>query len=238
MFSMMSACALLLTAVGCSARYDVSILKGGAADIRFSLEANEAVMKSMAEKAALFTGEETEGKAMTFDVEGIRAAAATRKDVKILSLEEPDAMSLKGRASVPALASLGADGDKASSFFSYQEKGGVATLAFKLDRGNAAGISDLLIGLDRDFIELLAPPALYGDEITEEEYAQSLVPFIGKKDLPVFQASNAVFRLTAPGKVVSSSGGKLEGNALVVTVPAMRALVLEKPIEFSLSWKI
>jgi hypothetical protein len=231
-----AAAAIMMSA--CSARYELTMLKGGSADMAFSINADKGVMESMAEKASMLTDEDTEGKILAFDIEGIRAAFSNRKDMKLVSLEKTSETGIRGKASLPDISALGSGKEKSQSFFTYSEAKGTATLSFKLDRNNAADLSTVLVGLDRNFLELLAPPALYGDDLSEAEYEQALLPFIGKKDMPAFKNAQAEFRIIPPGKILSSKGGRVEGNAFVVTVYAMQAMVLENPIEFSLSWKI
>jgi len=232
------AAAAASTMAACSARYELSMLKGGAADMGFSVNADKGVMESMAEKAAMLTDEDTEGKILAFDLEGIKTAFAGRTDMKLVSLEKTSETGIRGRVSVPDLSALGGGKEKSPSFFTYSESKGAATLSFKLDRENAAGLSEVLVGLDRNFLELLAPPALYGDDLSEAEYEQALLPFIGRKDMPAFKAAQVEFRISPPGKILSSKGGRVEGNAFIVIIYAMQAMVLEKPIEFNLSWKI
>jgi hypothetical protein len=226
------------TAAACSARYELSMLKGGAADMGFSVNADKGVMESMAEKAAMLTDEDTEGKTLAFDLEGIKTAFSGRKDMKLVSLEKSSETGIKGKANIPDISALGTGSEKGPSFFTYSESKGTATLSFRLERGNAADLTGVLVGLDRNFLELLAPPALYGDDLSEAEYEQALLPFIGKKDMPAFKTAQAEFKILPPGKILSSKGGRIEGNAFIVTIFAMQAMVLEKPIEFSLSWKI
>jgi hypothetical protein len=227
---------LLAALSGCSARYDISLVKGAQADIAFSLTVDKAVMENMAQKAAGFSNDGSAPVTPEMKVETIKEALSGRKDVKVISIEKVSDTAVKGRLSVPDLAALG--GTPETAFFGYTEAAGTATLSFHLDRKNASKLPELMVGLDKTFIEILAPPALYGDELTEDEYKQALLPFIGKRDMPAFEAAKADFRITPPGKINASSGGKVEGNTFIVTVSAMKAMVLDKPIEFSLSWRV
>ncbi len=65
-------------------------------------------------------------------------------------------------------------------FFTRKEEKGISSLSFRLDRDNARGILALLPGVAPELAEILAPPALYGDEISVEEYTEALLPFLGK----------------------------------------------------------
>jgi hypothetical protein len=95
----------------------------------------------------------------------------------------------------------------------------------------------LLPGIDMDIAEILAPPALYGDELSVEEYKESLTPFLGKKGVQSLEKAKLDLKISAPSTITSVAGGKAEGRIFTTSIPLLKAMVLEEPISFSLSWK-
>jgi len=173
-----------------------------------------------------------------FDFEATRKALADAEGLKLLSLSAADADSLAFTLDVADLQSFIADPKIAKSgAISLSSGTGWKELRVKLARGACAPLADLLPGLDPDLVEALSPPALDPEPITRAEYRRMLAGIIGEKAVVSLEGATMSLKLSAPGPVLASSGGKLEGQTLAVTLPALDLLVLEKPIEFSLRWK-
>lgn len=173
-----------------------------------------------------------------FDFEATRKALAESEGLRLLSLSaaDPDSLALtvdiadlEAFLSGPRMAETGAIG--LSSGAGWKE------LRVSLARGACAPLADLLPGLDPDLVEALSPPALDPEPITRAEYRRMLAGIIGEKAVVSLEGATLTLKLSAPGPVLASSGGKLEGQTLAVALPALDLLVLEKPIEFSLRWK-
>jgi hypothetical protein len=173
-----------------------------------------------------------------FDFEAAGKAIADTKGIKLVSLSAADANSLsvtldiadlQSFISEPRIADTGAIGLASGS--------GWKELRVRLARGACAPLAELLPGLDQDLVDALSPPALDPEPISRAEYRRMLVGIIGEKAVVSLEGATMTLKLSAPGAVLASSGGRLEGQTLAVALPALDLLVLEKPIEFSLRWK-
>jgi hypothetical protein len=173
-----------------------------------------------------------------FDVEATRKALAETEGLRLLSLSAADADSLALTLDIADLQSFVSGPRIADSgAVSLSSGTGWKELRVRLARGAAAPLAGLLPGLDPDLVEALSPPALDPEPISRAEYRRMLAGIIGEKAVVSLEGATMTLRLSAPGAVLASSGGKLEGQTLVVAIPALDLLVLEKPIEFTLRWK-
>lgn len=173
-----------------------------------------------------------------FDFEAGRKAVSETEGLRLVSLSAADADSLSLTLDIADLQSFVAEPKIAGSgAISLSSGAGWKELRVRLARGACAPLADLLPGLDPDLVEALSPPALDPEPITRAEYRRMLAGIIGEKAVVSLESATMTLKLSAPGPVLASSGGKLEGQTLGVTLPALDLLVLEKPIEFSLRWK-
>lgn len=225
----------------CGARVDILMGAAGSAEIEFQTTGKEDLFRNLRRKAAAFSGEElSEGDILS--EAAIREGFRGREDLKLLTLSKTDAVSVKGKVSVARLEGLALDAEgETTPFFRFSRSEGLSTLSFRVDRSNAARLPELLPGLDPGLLDLLGPPAIFDDDLSVEEYRMNLQPFLGRANMPALDDSSFELRVLPPGKpparITAHAGGKLEDGRLLVRLPLLELLVLEKPVEFSLSWK-
>jgi hypothetical protein len=224
---------------GCSGRIDIDLAASGSAKLRTQTKVDGAVVRGLAERIASFTGNDAPpADAPFFSADALKEALKARKDLSLDSVEIPDHDSMKASFAIANIMKLGTKGDEPSPFFTMKAAPGQKTLSLRIDRDNVALLPELIPAFSSGLFEMLAPPALYGDEISEQEYRDnSLALFVGAKNLPAVDKAAAEIRITPSGKIVSQKGGRVEGNTFIASLPLLTILVLEKPYEFSLSWK-
>jgi hypothetical protein len=173
-----------------------------------------------------------------FDAEAARKASLSQPGLKLSTFATPGPDALSATMDIADLqAFLAEPGIAATHAAVLTSGGGWKELRVHLERGSCAPLLALLPGLDPELLEALSPPALDPEPISRAEYRRSLAGIVGEKAMVAVEGASFVLRLSAPGSVLASSGGKLEGQTLVVSLPALDLLVLEKPIEFSIRWK-
>lgn len=178
------------------------------------------------------------GGAPLFNAEAARKAAASHEGLKLSSFATTGPDSLSAVMDIADFKAFLAEPRLAATHAATLSSGdGWKELRVRLERGNCGPLIDLLPGLDPELLDALSPPALDPEPISRAEYRRALAGIVGEKAVASVEAANLVLRIAAPGAVLSSTGGKLEGQTLVVSLPALDLLVLEKPIEFSLRWK-
>ena len=173
-----------------------------------------------------------------FDFEAARKAVAETEGLRLVSLSAADADSLAITLDIADLQSFLSEPKLAESgAVSLSSGPGWKEVRVRLAQGACAPLADLLPGLDPELVEALSPPALDPEPITRAEYRRMLAGIIGEKAVVSLEGATMTLKLSAPGPILASSGGKLEGQTLSVTLPTLDLLVLEKPVEFSLRWK-
>jgi hypothetical protein len=234
--------ALAVTAMalsGCSGHYAINIEAGGAASAHMETSLDEGVIRGVMTRMAEYAGEEAPAAGEPFfDKKAISDSFAGRKDVNLKKVEILGPASMAVTVSVPDIAKVGSQNGGESPFFKLKKANGLNTLMFSLDRGNVARLPEIFPTMDSGLLELLSPPSLYGDDISAQEYRDSsLALFLGTKNLPSIDKSAAEIKITVPSKITASTGGKAEGATFTASLPLLTVLVLERPFEFSLSWK-
>lgn len=173
-----------------------------------------------------------------FDFEAARKAATETEGLRLVSLSAADEDSLSVTLDIADLGTFLSEPELAASgALSLSSGSGWKELRVRLAQGACAPLAELLPGLDPELVDALSPPALDPEPVTRAEYRRMLAGIIGEKAVVSLEGATMTLRLSAPGAVLASSGGKLEGQTLAVAIPALDLLVLEKPIEFTLRWK-
>lgn len=224
--------ALTLGLTSCATSVDAAIARDGGARLSIGASVPEAVaakFRSLAQAAP---------NAPLFDAAALRSALAARPGVIILDLATPTSASLRATIAVRSLAELAAEPDLRDAGLIRLSSGqGWTELRVKLERGHAAALAKLFPGIDPYLMDALSPPALDEEPISAQEYRSMLASILGENALPALDAARVSLTVTSPGPILDYGGGKLSGNALLVAVPALDALVLEQPIEFWVRWK-
>jgi len=229
--------ATTLLLAGCSSDIAASLKADGGARVAVQAEVPAALAAKFRKLAQASSGEEVDAGVPLFDTEAIRKAAAERPWMRVASLSRPSPESIKAEIEVLSLEKLAASKDLAGSGLLAVSRGaGWAELRIRLDRGCAAAAAKLFPGIDPYLMEALSPPALEEEPVTAAEYRTMLKSVLGEKAMPAMEAAAISISLTAPGKVVESAGGSLEGGVLKARIPIIDALVLERPIEIRLRW--
>lgn len=172
-----------------------------------------------------------------FDVEAARKAAKAHPNLRSFTIGAPGPDAYTARMEAPSLAALLAEPELAASGALSLSRGkGWTELRLHLARGGVEPLLGLAPGLDRDLLEALSPPALDPEPIAKGEYRTMLKGILGEKALA--SLDGAVCRLTVevPGRVISSTGGRLEGRVLSVNIPLLDLMVLEEPVDLRIRW--
>jgi hypothetical protein len=156
----------------------------------------------------------------------------------MLSASAPSRSSLKAEFRVTDLAAFAASPEIAATGLLRLRSGtGWSELSLRLERGKGDALAALFPGIDPALLEALSPPLLSADELSRSEYREMLASILGERTMAVIDTSPVRLSLAAPGPVISSSGGRLSGSVLELSIPVLELLVLEKPIELSIRWK-
>ncbi|MBL8968209.1 MAG: hypothetical protein JNG85_14475 [Spirochaetaceae bacterium] len=229
------AAALGIAAAGilssCSANVQAAIRADGAVRVLAAAEVPAALAAKLRKLSSLPAG------APLFDPAAFRKASGGRPGLSLVSAEAPSPDSVKAEFAAKSVAAILADPDLAASGALKSSEGpGWAELRLRLERGKVGPLSELLAGIDPYLLEALSPPALEEDPVSAAEYRRMLQGVLGDKALAGLESASVSLAVSAPGAILAAGGGSLAGNELKLSIPAMKLLVLEEPIEIWLRW--
>lgn len=232
-------CALIVLASSCGAGIDISIRPDRSALITLSAEVPAALETRIRQFAGSGSGSISGQPSQLFDAKAIEASARG-KGLAVKESSTPSARTYRGVFATSNLAVLLAGDPLLAEAIRYERGAGWASLRVRIDRGNAAAVSELFPGMDPDLLESLQPPALYDNPVTVAEYRSMLAGLLGRTAAASLDDLTVGLAVSLPGAVIESSGsmavrsGKQPGVA--IEVRALDAMVLAVPIEFYLKW--
>lgn len=221
--------ATLLT--GCAGSASLALRQDGSLGISLDAGIPGALAAKLRKLSSLSEG------APLFDVEAARRTATSHQGLTSLTIGAPGPDAYTARIEAPSLEALLSEPELASSGALRITTGqGWKELELRLERGHVEALLGLAPGLDRELLEALSPPALDPEPITKAEYHSMLRGILGEKALASLDAAVCRLSITVPGRVLGSSGGRLEGRSLSASIPILDLLVLEEPIDLKIRW--
>lgn len=238
----LAAVCLGLVASSCGATAGLAVRADRSATLSLSLElpvAVEAKIRQFASSSLSGQAAKPGPAAPLFDAASVRSALEAR-GVSVRSSNTPDPRSYQGVFVIPDLERLLEKDRALATVLSYTRGQGRASFGLRVDRQSAWALVTLFPGLDRDLLESLQPPALYDNPVSAPEYRSMLAGLLGKAAAGAIDAARVVLSVSLPGAILESSPGlTLDGsrNTVTVSIPAIEALVLERPIDIRVVWK-
>jgi hypothetical protein len=230
--------AIVLVLASCSASAAAAIGRDGGARVSIEAEMPSALAAKLRKLSAVGKDGGSAARGPIFDAGSVRKSLAAMEGVELLELSQPNPDAIRALVSVRSLEELAASPDLAGSKLLAIERGPAwIQCRFRLERGDGKALSALFPGLDGELLEALSPPALDEEPLSLEEYKTMLRSVLGEKALLALEGASLRLSLTAPGPVIASSGGSLNGSTLSASIPILDILALEKPIELRLKWK-
>ncbi len=231
------AAAILLAALSsCAAGLSLAVNPDGSG----TLAVDARIPDAAAARLRSYAAAGTPGSAPTaplFDTAAVRRETA-RRGLAAVSVETPTPNRFRGSFSFRSLADLAADPELAESgILRVGSKDGVTALSFRLSRDNARSLPLLFPGLDPYVLEALSPPALDPYPVSASEYREMLQALLGTAALGELDSAEIRVQVRAPGPVLRHSGGAVSDRTFTAVLRLMDILVLEKPLEFSVTWR-
>ncbi len=106
-----------------------------------------------------------------------------------------------------------------------------STLQVHLDADNYRTLTELFPVLDHPLLVSLGPQP--GLEVSDAEYLEMMGFVLGEEGPPAIEESTVTVRLHVEGRIVAHQGGELqEDGSLLITIPLLRILVLDEPLDY------
>ncbi|MDE0229350.1 MAG: hypothetical protein OXJ62_10925 [Spirochaetaceae bacterium] len=231
--------ALLLASAGCTVNQQLTLRvdRSGDAQIHVKLE---AVFVDYLDTLSEAAGDSEMVPESVFDTEEVERSVGERRGVTVthiatpapeelelsLSFEDLKAMlaynaPLPGPASRPLIAFSGGDPN---------------TLRVHLARDNYRALTALFPILDHPLLVSLGPQQDL--EVTDAEYLEMMGFVLGDDGPPAIEDSTVTVRVEVDGRIIEHDGGELqEDGSLLITIPLIRVLVLDRPLDFTIVYE-
>jgi len=233
-------------AVLAAALAGLSALAGCAVNQRVALEADgsgTAVVRIRLEKILLdylqdlseVSGTAPKEKGRIFDVEDIRKGFASRQEVTLTRIASPSPERLEMELAFRSIEKLFAAPEKPQTILTLKKAAEDTTLRAHLDRKNFSQLLELAPFLKNPLFEGLGPQE--NDDATEAEYLELIDLALGEGGSAALKSSVIETTIAVRGKIISQSGGTPIAGGVVFRIPLLRVLLLDKPLDYSLTFK-
>jgi hypothetical protein len=231
-----AAAAATLLLGSCSIRQEVHLEPSGSGTVTMRITLQKLFMDYIADLSEL-SGKQNSGE--VFDIESIKKGFAERSDVELKRIATPTPDVLEMDLAFRSIEQIFTGQQKLQGpvIVTLTKAGDSQTLRFHLDRENFAQVTEFLPFLKGPLFEGLGPQE--GDNTTEAEYLELMDLALGAGGAAALKASVIETQISVKGKVVSQTGGTVAANGSSVTykVPLIRVLLLDKPLDYSLTFK-
>jgi hypothetical protein len=227
---------LLSTAllIGCTIKQQVQLEADESGKVSMQIRLEPVFVEYINDLSAL-TGESPNGQ--IFKVEEIKKEFAEREDVTLIRIDTTDPATLEMELSFRSIEEV------FSSEQQLQESGVIRfervsqgySVRFYLDRKNFASIMKFMPVLQNPLFEGLGPQE--NDDTTEEEYLELMDLALGEGGADSVSDSYIETKVTVRGTLISQTGGKISPGSVTFTIPLIRVLLLDKPLDYALVFK-
>jgi len=230
--ALLAALAALLAGCSVSQRVALEPDGSGTAVVRIRLE---KVLLDYLLDLSEVSGAVPKEKGRIFDVEDIRKGFVGRQEVTLTRIESPAPERLDMELSFRSIDKLFAAPDKPQSILTLSKSAEGTTLRAHLDRKNFSQLLELAPFLKNPLFEGLGPQE--NDDATEAEYLELIDLALGEGGAAAPKASTIETTIAVKGKIVAQSGGTPVAGGVVFRIPLLRVLLLDKALDYSLTFK-
>jgi hypothetical protein len=230
--ALLAALAALLAGCSVSQRVALEPDGSGTAVVRIRLE---KVLLDYLLDLSEVSGAVPKEKGRIFDVEDIRKGFAGRQEVTLTRIESPAPERLEMELSFRSIEKLFAAPDKPQTILTLSKSAEGTTLRAHLDRKNFSQLLELAPFLKNPLFEGLGPQE--NDDATEAEYLELIDLALGEGGAAALKASTIETTVAVKGKIVAQSGGTPVAGGVVFRIPLLRVLLLDKALDYSLTFK-
>jgi hypothetical protein len=224
----------LTTLLGCTIKQQVDLETDASGTVSMQIRLEPVFVQYIEDLSAL-TGESFDGG--IFDAEEIEKEFAERQDVTLLSLSTPtpDTLNMKLRYSSIEEVFSSEQELQESGIIRFERVSQGYSVRFHLDRENFPAVMTFIPSLQNPLFEGLGPQE--NDDTTEEEYYELMELALGEGGADSVRNSYIQTRVNVRGTLVSQSGGTITPGGVTFTVPLIRVLLLDEPLDYSLVFR-
>lgn len=231
------AAAPFLVLAGCNATHAVVLHGDGSGTMSLHLEVSKLLHDYIAGLAEVSGADRTSAPEVIFDLPAIRKGFEAQPGISVESVSSPDPRSLDVGLSFDSVSAVfeGRPGLKSANAVSFTQADGLSTLRIHIDRGNYRQIAAFFPMLSSPVLQSLGPQVDH--KITQADYLDMIRFSLGDDAPGLLRQSSIAIRIRPDGEIASQSGGVVNEDEVVFQVPLIRVLLLDTPLDFSMSWR-
>lgn len=219
---------------GCAIKQQVHLETDASGTVSMQIRLEPVFVQYIEDLSAL-TGESLEGQ--IFKVDEIKQGFAERDEVTLLAIDTPTPDTLDMKLEFTSIEEVFSSEQelKESGIVRFEKVSQGYSVHFHLDRRNFPAVMTFLPVLQNPLFEGLGPQE--NDDTTEEEYYELMDLALGEGGAESVRNARIETKVSVGGTLVSQSGGKTTQDGVIFTIPLIRVLLLDEPLDYSLVFK-
>jgi hypothetical protein len=227
----------LAVLASCTVNQTIAIKSDGSGTLTMHAEVSKLLHEYLVSLAEVAGQTEMLAGGKIFDVASIKKGFESRPGLTVRKVSSPTPDSLDMEIAYRSIQDVFAQ-DKAltgSGALVYSVSDGKKTIRLHLDRTNYTQLSSLFPMLSDPVFAGMGPQV--NDTITESEYLEMIRFSLGDDGPSLLKKSFIVLTIDPEGEILSQTGGTLASGAVTFRIPLLRLLVLDKPLDYAVSFK-
>jgi hypothetical protein len=229
--------ALAVLASSCSVNQSINLYVAGSGSMGLDITLKPVFVRYLLDLSEAVSETADRAKAEIFKLDEIQKTLLAKPGVKITKMTSQKQDSLYLDIDFASLRTLVSSVKKENTrdIFTLKETGGVREFAFHLDKKNYKQLADFFPLLKNPVFESLSPQE--DEDISESDYLDIIMFALGDGGPDEVKSSGIQVKVTVDGTIVSQKGGKTNGNEVVFSIPLIKVLVLNTPVDYSVTYK-
>ena len=222
--------------LSCSINQTLTVKADGSGTANIHMELSKSLANYFLNLSEIAGKTELVESGQVFDLKEIRDSLESRPGLTVTRMATPTQTVLDMDVSYHSIKDVFDDDSlKSAGIATFTQKDGVTTLSLHLDKQNYQRLGKLFPILDDPLFSGMGPQA--NQSVTAAEYLKMIQFSLGSDGPAQLTKSNILLTIRPEGEIVSQSGGTVSGGAVIFKVPLLRVLVLDKALDYSVSFK-
>jgi len=233
----MAVLAACLLSASCSVNSGLVLKKDGSATATARVESSAPFLEYVMGVADVVGMKDLAKQGRIYDLKEIQKGLESGPGVTVKRIASPKPEVLDVDVAFRSVTEIFAKDPtvKGSGVLSISESGGKKTLRLHLDRNNFKQLSVLFPILDNPMFSGMGPQSNEGT--SEEDYLAMMEYAMGAEGPKAIRNASIDLTVRVEGEILSQTGGSLSGGTAVFHFPLIRLLLLDKPIDLSVTYR-
>ena len=228
--------AVLLATAGCTVNQQLTLRVDRSGDALIQVKLDQVFVDYL-DTLSEAAGDAELGTESVFDTEEVKRSVGERRGVTVTGIATPSPEELDLQLEFDDLKAMLAynspvPGPASRPLMTFSG-GNPSTLQVHLARDNYRALTALFPILDHPLLVSLGPQQDL--EVTDAEYLEMMGFVLGDDGPPAIKDSMVTVKVVVDGTIIEHDGGELqEDGSLLITIPLIRVLVLDRPLEYTI----